>query len=86
MIVYKKLKIKNCPTFIFDNMMNIKKIDPSVVCVNKISLTNYEIEYYGNLIYDSPLHIVFNDVDAYFYLLMKRNNEFLLQQIKIKIS
>ena len=66
--------------------MNIKEIDPSVVCVNKISLTNYEIEYYGSLIYDSPLYIVFNDIDAYFYLLMKKNNEFLLQQIKIKIS
>ena len=53
MIVYKKLKIKNCPTFIFDNMINIKEIGPSVIGVNKISLENYEIDYYGNLIYDS---------------------------------
>ena len=36
MIVYKKLKIINCPTFIFDNMINIKETDPSVIGVNKI--------------------------------------------------
>ena len=65
MIVYKKLKIKNCPTFIFDNMI-IKEIDPSVIGVKKLSLKNYEIEYYGNLIYDSSWYIVCNDVDAYF--------------------
>ena len=47
-------------------MVNIKEIDPSVIGVNKTSVTNYEIEYYGNLIYDSPLYLIFNDVDAYF--------------------
>ena len=64
MIVYKRLKVKNCPTFIFDNMMNIKEINPSAIGVNKISITNYEIENYGNLIYDSPLYLIFYDVDA----------------------
>ena len=73
MIVYKKLRIKNCPVFIFDNMVNIKDIDLSAIGVNKISITNYEIEYYGNLIYDSPLYLIFNDADAYFYLLIKEN-------------
>ena len=66
MIVYKRLKVKKCPTFIFDNMVNIKDIDQSAIGVNEISITNYEIEYYGNLIYDSPLYLIFNDVDAYF--------------------
>ena len=47
-------------------MINIKEIDPSVIGANKISLTNYEIEYYGNLIYDGSWYIVFNYVDAYF--------------------
>ena len=55
MIVCKKLKIKNCPTFIFDNMVNIKDIGLSAIGVNKVSMTNYEIEYYDNMIYDSPL-------------------------------
>ena len=47
-------------------MGSIKDIDLSAIGVNKISITNYEIEYYGNLIYDSPLYLNFNDVDAYF--------------------
>ena len=66
MIVYKRLKLKNCPTFIFDKMTNIKEIDPSVIGVSKVSLTNYEIGYFSKLIYDNPLYIIFNDVDAYF--------------------
>ena len=66
MIVYKKLRIKSCPTFIFDNMVNIKDTDLRAIGVNKISITNYEKEYYGNLIYDNPLYLIFNDVDAYF--------------------
>ena len=53
-------------------MINIKEIDPSVIGANKISLKNYEIEYYGNLIYDGSWYIVFNDVDAYF-LSMRKN-------------
>ena len=71
MIVYKKLRIKNCPVFIFDNMVNIKDIDLSAIGVNKISITNYEIEYYGNLSYDSPLYLIFNDADAYFLSINK---------------
>ena len=43
-------------------MVNIKDIDLSAIGVN----TNYEIEYYGNLIYDSPLYLTVNDIDAYF--------------------
>ena len=66
MIYYKKLRIKNCPAFIFDNMVNIKDIDLNAIGVNKISNTNCEIEYYGNLVYDSPLYLILNDVDAYF--------------------
>ena len=52
--------------FIFDNMVNIKDIDLRVIGVNEVSITKYEIEYYGNLIYDSHLYLVFNDKDAYF--------------------
>ena len=66
MIVYKRLKIKNCPTFIFDNTVNIKDVDLGVIGVKEISSADYEIEYYGNLIYDSPLYLIFRDVDAHF--------------------
>ena len=63
MIVYKRLKIKNCPAFIFGYMVNIKDIALSTIGVNKISITDYEIEYYGNLIYDLvPLYLTFNAV------------------------
>ena len=66
MVVYKKLKIKGCPTFIFHNVVNIKKIDLDAIGVKEISSSDYEVEYYENLIYDSPLYLIFNDVDAYF--------------------
>ena len=38
MIFDKRLRVKNCPTFIFDNMVNIKEIDPSAIGVNKYQL------------------------------------------------
>ena len=49
-------------------MVNIKEIDPSAIGVNKVSITNYELEYYGNLIYYSLLYLNFNDVHAYFFI------------------
>ena len=64
MKVYKRLK--NCPTFIFDNMVNIKDTDLSAISLNKVSITSYEIEYYDSFIYDSPLYLIFNNVDAFF--------------------
>ena len=70
MVVFKKLEIKNCLPFIFESMTNIKDTDLRAVGVKEISSSNYEVEYYHNLIYDSPLYLVSNDVDAYFYLLM----------------
>ena len=47
-------------------MINIKEIDPSAIGVNKVSIANYELEYYGNLIYYSRLYLNFNDVHACF--------------------
>ena len=86
MIVYKRLKLKNCPTFIFDKMTNIKEIDPSVIVVSRVSLTNSEIGYFSNLIYDNPLYIIFSDVDAYFLSIneeMKKEiNEDILENYK----
>ena len=70
MVVYKKLEIKNCLPFIFESMTNIKDTDLRAIVVKEISSSNYEVEYYHNLIYDSPLYLVSNDIDAYFYLLM----------------
>ena len=59
---------------------NIKDIDLRAIGVNEISITNYEIEYHGNLIYGSPLYLLFNDVDAYFlseekYLVFSSTNK-----------
>ena len=86
MIVYKRLKLKNCPTFIFDKMTNIKEIDPSVIGVSRVSLRNSEIGYFSNLIYDNPLYIIFSDVDAYFLSIneeMKKEiNEDILENYK----
>ena len=47
-------------------MTNIKDTDLRAIGVKEISSSNYEVEYYHNWIYDSPLYLVFNGVDAYF--------------------
>ena len=47
-------------------MVNIKDIDLNAVGANRVSIIYYEIESYGNLIYDSPLCLIFNDLYAYF--------------------
>ena len=47
-------------------MTNIKDTDLRATGVKEISSSNYEVEYYHNWIYESPLYLVFNGVDAYF--------------------
>ena len=62
MLVIKELNITNTPKFIFDSMINIKKLNTNLVGLEKIlrfpdGAVSYDIY---------PTHIVFNNVDIYF--------------------
>ena len=62
MLVIKRLNITNTPKFIFDSMINIKKLNTNLVGLEKIFVFPD-----GAVSYDiSPIHIVFNNVDIYF--------------------
>ena len=62
MLVIKELNIMNIPKFIFDSMINVKKLNTNLVGLEKILVFPD-----GAVSYDIyPTHIVFNNVDIYF--------------------
>ena len=62
MLVIKELNIPNIPKFIFDSMINFKKLNTNLVGLEKILVFPD-----GAVSYDIyPTHIVFNNVDIYF--------------------
>ena len=62
MLVIKELNITNIPVFIFDSMINVKKLNTNLVGLEKILVFPD-----GAVSYDIyPTHIVFNNVDIYF--------------------
>ena len=62
MLVIKELNITNTPKFIFDSMINVKKLNTNLVGLEQILVFPYVAVSYD--IY--PTHIVFNNVDIYF--------------------
>ena len=67
----KQVNIENCPNYSFNSMTNIKNLDTNLLRINQIIFTNndsvvYDIEYFKNLDSVNSLHLVFNDVDAFF--------------------
>ena len=62
MLVIKELNITNTSKFIFDSMINIKKLNTNVVGLEKRLVFPD-----GAVSFDIyPTHIVFNNVDIYF--------------------
>ena len=62
MLVIKELNITNTPKFIFDSMINAKKLNTNLVGLEQILVFPD-----GAVSYDIyPTHIVFNNVDIYF--------------------
>ena len=62
MLVTKELNIMSIPKFIFDSMINVKKLNTNLVGLEKILVFPD-----GAVSYDIyPTHIVFNNVDIYF--------------------
>ena len=58
MLVIKELNITNTPKFIFDRMINVKKLNTNLVGLGQILVFPD-----GAVSYDiHPIHIVFNNV------------------------
>ena len=70
MIIYRELQIKNPPGYFFSNMTTVTKLDASLLGVNQIFMSNgaanHEIEYFKDFDNADSLHLVFNNVHAYF--------------------
>ena len=73
----KKIIINNRPYYFFNDMVNIKNFDPSLLEINKLSCKSaniniYHIEYmtmksldHVNIDTENPLYLIFNNVDGY---------------------
>ena len=73
----KKFSIKNRPYFFFNDISNIKNVDPSILEINKLSCKKTNINIYHivyiikkrldhvNIDTENPLYDIFNNVDGY---------------------
>ena len=73
----KKFSIKNRPYFFFNDIINIKNVDPSILEINKLSCKKANINIYHivyiikkrldhvNIDTENPLYDIFNNVDGY---------------------
>ena len=68
-MIYKKIDIIQPLGYFFSTMVNIMELNTSLVGIDKILHENidivYDIEYFNNF---GTLHLIFNNVDAYFML------------------
>ena len=77
MITLRQINIKNRPHYFFNDMINIKKFDPSLLDIDKISFKStddviHHIEYITmksldnkNIDSANSLYLIFNNVDGY---------------------
>ena len=73
----KQINIKNCPHYVFNDMINIKNFDPSLLDIDKISFKSTDdvinhIEFITmksldneNIDSANSLYLIFNNVDGY---------------------
>ena len=72
----RKINIKNYPYYAFNNKINIKKFDPNLLIIDKISFKNTDAVSYNtkyitmksldseNIDSENPLCLTFNNVDG----------------------
>ena len=70
-LLLKELLLLVLTNYFFNSMANIKNLDKNLLGTNQITFANtgsviYYIKYFKNLDSINSLHLVFNDVDAYF--------------------
>ena len=90
----KEINIKNQTYYFFDDMINIKDFDPSLLKIDKKSFKNIVIYYIRYITIKNsnfvkinsvnPLHIIINEVDGSITEKMELNSSLLLLQIKTK--
>ena len=66
----RQVNTKNRQNYFFNDMINIKNFDPSLLNKNQVSFEDndsviYEIQYFKNLDSSNSLYLVFNNLDAY---------------------
>ena len=67
----KKISIKNCPYYIFNDMINIKNFDPNLLSTGKISLKNiYAVIYNTNYITILTMKILIVKILSVLFLIM----------------
>ena len=76
MITFKQINIKNRPYYFFNDTINIKKLDPNLLSIDKISFKSidvvaYHIKYitmksldHVNIDSANPLYLIFNNVNG----------------------
>ena len=81
----KEVDIENHPYYFFNDMVNIKNFDPSLLDIDKLSCKSaniniYHIEYirmksieHVNIDSENPLYLLFNNVDG--YIIKESNGE-----------
>ena len=80
--VIQKINIKNCTYYFFNDMINIKDFDPSLIKIDKKSYKNIGIYYIGYITIKSisdyeninsvnPLYLIIGEVDG----CIEENNE-----------
>ena len=90
----KEINIKNRTYYFFDDMINIKDFDPSLLKIDKESFKNIVIYYIRYITIKNsnfvkinsvnPLYIIINEVDGSITEKMELNSSLLLLQIKTK--
>ena len=89
MITFRQINIENHPYYIFNDMINIKIVDPNLLIIEVISFKStdtviYKIKYittesfgHENIDSENLLYIIFNNADGYLIELnsIEENNE-----------
>ena len=63
----KEIHIKNCAYYFFDDLINIKNLDPNEIKIDEKSYKNILSYYVGHVISNGvkPLHLIINKVNEY---------------------
>ena len=73
----RQINIENCPYYLFNDMINIKNFDPSLLNIDRISFESTDAVIYNfryitmksldhvNIDSENSLYLIFNNVDGY---------------------
>ena len=79
----KEIKIKNRTYYFFNNMINIKDIDPSLLKIDKKSYKNIGIYYIGYITMKNSDHAKINSVNS-LYIIINEVDGSIAEKMEIK--